>query len=502
MKSPKSRKAAVFVPAPEPGQRAVDRRSVGAVDPGGQARAADDLDESKSALDVRSMQSALVQAFDEPPARDDAAPAPAEPKQAQGTQETARPGLLSHASPKRLVKAGVGIALLVTFGWMPLQTLLLASSVEAVVNSRIVTVRSPIDGVVAAAPHEFKAWSADKGAPVLRIRDDKADRSRLDDLRRQLGALEDERPKLARQLELAKASLDGLTKQTQQFTEGRILQLNARISALGHDVAAAAARSQEADAALARADALAKSGTLTAAEAGRLRRDKIVAAETEASARQRLEEASIELAAANQGEFLGDSYNDRPSSAQRADEMRLRVGDLAADLQGHDAAIERLRAAVIEEEARYKMRSDVEVALPVSGRVWEVLTAPGEHVSRGQDLIRLLDCASAVVTANVSESVYNRLQVGSPATFRPSTGGEPYPGWVVNLTGIAGAPANFAIVPSTLAKEGYHVTVAVPEMAESGECSVGRTGRVTFEDGAVAADTTSADVRALGLRRD
>ena len=503
MKSPKSRKAAVFVPAPEPGQRAVDRASVGAADPSGQARAAGDLDESKLALDVRSMQSALVQAFDdEPPARDDATPAPAEAKPARGPQETARRGLLSHASAKRLVKAGVGIALLVTFGWMPLQTLLLASSVEAVVNSRIVTVRSPIDGVVAAAPHEFKAWSADKGAPVLRIRDDKADRSRLDDLRRQLGALEDERPKLARQLELTQASLDGLTKQTQQFAEGRILQLNARIAALGHDVAAAAARSAEADAALARADALAKSGTLSAAEAGRLRRDKIVAAETEASARQRLQEASIELAAANQGEFLGDSYNDRPSSAQRADEMRLRVGDLAADLQAHDAAIERLRAAVVEEEARYKMRSDVEVALPVSGRVWEVLTAPGEHVSRGQDLIRLLDCASAVVTANVSESVYNRLQVGSPATFRPSTGGEPYAGWVVNLTGIAGAPANFAIVPSTLAKEGYHVTVAVPEMAESGECSVGRTGRVTFEDGAVAADTTSADVRALGLRRD
>ena len=181
-----------------------------------------------------------------------------------------------------------------------------------------------------------------------------------------------------------------------------------------------------------------KSGTLSGAEVGRLRRDKIVADENDASARQRLKEASVELAAANQGTFLGDSYNDRPSSAQRADEMRLRVGDLAADLQAHDAALDRTRAAVADEEARYQIRSDVEVALPVSGRVWEVLTAPGEHVSRGQDLIRLLDCASAVITANVSESVYNRLQVGSPATFRPSSGGESYAGSVVNLTGSAG----------------------------------------------------------------
>ena len=102
---------------------------------------------------------------------------------------------MSRVSGHRLVKIGLGLALLVVFGWMPLQTLLVAASVEAVVNSRIVTVRSPIDGVVSAAPHEFKAWSADKGAPVLRIRDDKADRSRLDDLSRRLGDMEDERPR-------------------------------------------------------------------------------------------------------------------------------------------------------------------------------------------------------------------------------------------------------------------------------------------------------------------
>jgi hypothetical protein len=71
---------------------------------------------------------------------------------------------------------------------------------------------------------------------------------------------------------------------------------------------------------------------------------------------------------------------------------------------------------------------------------------------------------------------------------------------VVNLTGNAGAPANFAILPGSLVKEPYHVTVAVPEIADSGECEVGRTGRVTFEDGAAAADATPADARALGLR--
>ena len=50
--------------------------------------------------------------------------------------------------------------------------------------------------------------------------------------------------------------------------------------------------------------------------------------------------------------------------------------------------------------------------------MWEVLTAPGELVVRGQDLVRLLDCSGVVVTAAVSESVYNRLHIGQSATFR------------------------------------------------------------------------------------
>jgi hypothetical protein len=138
--------------------------------------------------------------------------------------------------------------------------------------------------------------------------------------------------------------------------------------------------------------------------------------------------------------------------------------------------------------------------LPVSGRVWEVLTAPGEHVSRGQDLLRILDCASAVVTANVTESIYNRLQVGSPVTFRPSAGGPDYAGSVINLTGASGAPGNFAILPSSLSKEPYHVTVAVPRIAEGAECGIGRTGRVIFEKNAASDAATAADAKELGLR--
>ena len=53
-----------------------------------------------------------------------------------------------------------------------------------------------------------------------------------------------------------------------------------------------------------------------------------------------------------------------------------------------------------------------------SGIALGFVTAAGEQVQRGQELVRMLDCRAAVVTAVVSESVYNRLQVGTVANFR------------------------------------------------------------------------------------
>ena len=135
------------------------------------------------------------------------------------------------------------------------------------------------------------------------------------------------------------------------------------------------------------------------------------------------------------------------------------------------------------EQERYDLSSDAPVFAPSSGTIWELLTAAGEQVQRGQDLVRLLDCNAVLVTAVVSEAVYNRLQIGTAATFRSRGGGEAMSGRVVNLTGVASASANLAIAPSALTKEQYRVAVEIPELgADNQSCNVGRTGQVVFGD--------------------
>ncbi|KRQ01894.1 hypothetical protein AOQ72_09100 [Bradyrhizobium yuanmingense] len=380
---------------------------------------------------------------------------------------------------RRGAKVAIGLAIVAVFGWLPLRAIWENSSVEAVLNSRLVTLRTPIGGRVAAAQRVTDQAKLEAGTVVLRVFNSRGDRTRLDDLRRQKSRLENERPSLAAKLASAQAAQRDLARQAALFRDGRVLQLEARIAEIQTSIEAAAARRDEASAAVERASSLAKSGNVSTVELARLTRELSVSQQTELGARKRLDAAKVELAAARNGSFLGDSYNDRPSSVQREEEMRQRAGDLEADLARTDTEIAWLANEIIVEEVRFADLTEANITTPVAGRVWEMMTSPGEDVQAGQPLLKVLDCSGAVITANVTENVYNRLQLGDHATFEPNDGGEPISGTVVNLTGAAGAPANLAINPDALSKEPYRVTVASRDAAARA-CTVGRTGRVVF----------------------
>lgn len=380
---------------------------------------------------------------------------------------------------RRLIKAVVALSLVAIVGWEPLQTLLEPTSVQAVVNARVVTLKSPIAGEIMTQNLPAPGDAVDSGDSLLHIINPRADRARLDDLRRTIAQLNDERPGLVEKRDWAKSQQASLLVQTKAFAAARIRELEARQNELEHELAAALAKNAEAQESSARASLLAVSGTTSTAELQRSQRDAAVAEANVSIARSRIVSTMIELDALKAGTFVGDSYNDRPSTAQMADEMAVRISDSEAELRTRDARAGSLTAELAKEEKHFASISQFEMKAPVNGRVWEIMTAPGEQVAPGQDLVNLLDCSGAVVTASVSESVYNHLSVGMPARFRLRDSKRDFPGEIVNLTGVAGAGANFAIEPSSLMKEPYRVTVAVPGITGA-TCNIGRTGRVFF----------------------
>ena len=293
------------------------------------------------------------------------------------------------STPRRVVKTLLGLALVAAVGYEPLQRMAQTSSVEAIVNARVITLRAPIEGELQAGPAGREAGAAlAPGDLLFRIVDPRADRGRIDDLSRQLAQARDERPRLVARLEAARALLADLTEQTRAFGAARIRQLEARHEALTADAAAAHARTLDAAATLERANRLAAQGAGTAVQASLAKRDADVAAQNEISAQGLIVVNDVELEAARRSVFVSDSYNDRPTSAQRADDLRQQIVDFEQALDEGDRRIARLSQDVADEQARYAELSSAAVVAPAKGSVWELLTAPGEQVGAARSRAR------------------------------------------------------------------------------------------------------------------
>ncbi len=385
---------------------------------------------------------------------------------------------------RRGIKSLIALGVAIFLGWVPLHRLLETTSAEAAVNARLITLRAPIDGEIASLQESSPGAVVQPEDRLLRIVDQRADRSRVADLERMMSSLNAEVAGLDQrrvQLEALRKDLNG---QLDAFQHGRVRQLEARIAEYSALLASAEAQRDEANLALERARTLSAAGFQSEAAFERAKREAKVSSMAVDAARERLNGARVELDGARQGLFVGDSYNDIPRSAQRVDEIRQQIVEVSAALAERQMRSASLEAALVDEEKRFVDRASAYIAAPAMGYVWEVLTAPGEQVRRGQDLMRVLDCGGTVVTAAVSESVYNSLRLGEPASFQLRGNSLNYQGRIVGLNGLAKAPANLAIEQKALVREPYHVTVEVPELGRTPGCSVGRTGKVTFENAA------------------
>lgn len=386
---------------------------------------------------------------------------------------------------RRLIKTGAALALVIALGWMPSQRLLRVTSAEATVNARVLTLRAPIDGQIVDWRRNSRVGTLlQPGEDILRIENPRADRGRLDELRRNLSTLEIQRTASAERLARLERERGGQLDQFNKFVRFRISHIEARRDEVLADKQAAMARLETANASLQRISALYSRGVQTQSAHDDIVREQRVASAALTALERRLQASEIELTAARNGVFVTDGFNDVPRSAQRASELSQFIVDMQVTLAEQDRRLASLQSQIKEETARYENMSIAVMISPTEGQIWENLTSPGEDIRRGQDLMRMLDCKAAVVTAVVSEANFNGLHVGSGATFRLRGAAEELPGRVIGLHGLASASQNLAINQLTLAREPYHVTVEVPELASGPNCQIGRTGIVTFDTSA------------------
>jgi multidrug resistance efflux pump len=384
---------------------------------------------------------------------------------------------------KRWLKVAAGIAIALGGLYVIVGEQMAGVSANAMVNAQVLIVRAPIDGVLTLQVRNL-GTRLDANEPLGRITDPRPDELRLTDLRQTLAQTEADLRRLEDLTSALVASRAAYVQQSADYGIGRTRQVEARLAEANASLEAAQARLREAEATSRRATELARQGIQTAADFNRARAGFEISGQEVEVARNRITYLTIEAEAARRGVFLGDSYNDAPSSQQRVRELDQRIGELSAELRERNRRVTILEAAIDEERVRAARFREASIASPAPGVLWEIMTGSGEYVRRAQDLLRLVDCSTTIVTASVRESVYNRLQVGDAVQFRLLDDGRIFEGVVARLAG-SGAETiyrSLAVGPSAEHLKRFDVAVAVPALAADPElaCAVGRTGRVIF----------------------
>ncbi|MEZ0167454.1 HlyD family secretion protein [Microvirga sp. TS319] len=363
---------------------------------------------------------------------------------------------------------------------------LLGTSADATINARTAVLRAPIQGVAEFSVRTIGAQVSPEEA-VVRITDERFDTARLIDLERTRSTLEADLARLQAQSAAVNEARKVLQEQATSYQEGRLRQIRSRIAEAQAAVNSAEARFREAESALDRTRELSSRGVQTAITLDKAKAQYDVAQQDIASARERVSYLSTELSSAQNGVFIGDSYNDAPFSIQRIREFDLRLAELSAEAENVRRRLDLTSEQIAAERVRVNRLTAAELSMQSPGIVWNFLASSGEHVNQGQDLVRFVDCSAVMVTTSVSERVYSGLRVGMPAQFRLNGDSRIFEGTITRLggSGAASLYTTLAIGPSPEHLTRFDVALSVPELTSNPDlsCAVGRTGRIVFSGG-------------------
>ncbi|SFJ53112.1 Multidrug resistance efflux pump [Bosea sp. OK403] len=389
----------------------------------------------------------------------------------------------------KLFRILIGVVLLLGGLFVLVGEYFAGTSADATINARINVIRAPIEGQVSLAVRSIGA-RVNAGELVADIADERFDTARLLDLERDRDNQQIELRRIATQKTALSQARAGFAAQLADYQKGRVSQIEARIAEGRAAQDAALARLREADGALKRANDLSSRGVQTAANLERARAAQDVAQQDLESARQRSNYLATELTSARGGVFIGDSYNDAPFSSQRVRELDLRLAELAAEQEQIEARSAQFERQIRAERVRVSRLTSATLNARVAGMAWDFLVDDGEYARRGQDLVKLVDCRSLVVTASVTEALYDSLSIGTSVQFRLFGDDRIFDGTITRLggSGASALYANLAVGPSAEHLERFDVTVNVPELANQPDlsCAIGRTGRVIFSSGPLA----------------
>ena len=341
----------------------------------------------------------------------------------------------------RLARRTTAVCMIAAAFWWLVVPFFFPVTSQAVVNARMVQVRTPIDGAAAEIRHDI-GDSVEAGESLMKVVSRQADTSHAAELTARRAVLIAQRKRLASDLDEAKQTREDCRDNTRKFYKELVGSLNSFLNEATARLQAAQVEREAAHVRLVRVAHMASQQTADS--------ELDLARESETLAARRIEEAEAshtklkqELQAAEKG-FL--FQRDAPSFEQRASALDSKIPQVEAEIRETD---EKLAAAEkeLEEERQHVSRlCEADLSAPVSGTVWKRNGELGQVVKQNENLLEIADPNTIFVEALLNQSHLATIAPGSKAVIR-LTDGRVLSGRVraVRTLGGADAEASFAV---------------------------------------------------------
>jgi multidrug resistance efflux pump len=386
----------------------------------------------------------------------------------------------------RVSKLGLALAFLAAAAYFFHEQIWTATSLEATVTSPLITIRSPMDGVVTANATSI-------GAPVHQhealfvIEAHQLDTRLRAELEAKLAAAQQQTLVMNRKIAELSTLRNQLQARNQVHREATLARLETVIAETTAELNRAKAVMERTQHELSRSTILSGEGLISQANLD----DAVLAAQQSRFAVERvtasLKRLAVERTAAKHGVLLGEGYSDAPYSQQRIDELAARLIEANAERESFKHTQQELASRLGEEQRREDQIRTYTVNAPINGMVWNLHIAADGVVARNTPLADVVDCQRAFVEATVPESRYDDVQLGETVHVKLLGNSRKIPGTIHTVRGqsaVVNQESLAAWLTPHRTSEAMTVSVAMdPEALQQvskGVCQIGRSAKVYF----------------------
>lgn len=374
------------------------------------------------------------------------------------------------------------LAVGLTAGW---QGVFVAKAERALMGRRVITLRTPIEGVVERAEAvEGTLLTAD--SQPYQIKDPRAETARSAELTQRQATLQGEVAALEqatgalRRLQALYRERDS-TSRTVQIAQLKTLIKDARANALAQESAANASAAEGK-----RSQTLLELGLTTQRQLEQAQSTEKLSAAQAAQAANQAQSLDAVLGAVSAGVPIDVTDGGAFTYARRkADEVALLLMNREQELLARRALLTATNDELAAEQRRIALRAQADVGPATRARVWKRLVTRGEFVRSGQALAEALDCSEAMITSVVSARTASKIRIGATATVKLAGDERTYAGVVTSLGGYTAASAIGPGLDPPPPKPGNAdelllVVVRVTDARLRNDCAAGSDADLTF----------------------